>query len=145
MPTSYSVRYKYALRFLCKTFLYTFNDSGDHEQVRRTDFDILKYAIFSDLAPCSSYVNSRFGGTYRLHLQGRTLTEQGTHGTISQKNVTLSDTAVGTSYPVYTDRNLFSAKMKAYVALSRIRSLDPLIVVSGTNESLTVFKLIYKK
>jgi hypothetical protein len=27
-------------------------------------------AIFWNLAPCSPYVNRRFGGTYHLHLQG---------------------------------------------------------------------------
>jgi hypothetical protein len=27
-------------------------------------------AVFWDVAPCRSYVNRRFGGTYRLHLQG---------------------------------------------------------------------------
>jgi hypothetical protein len=26
--------------------------------------------VFWDVAPCRSYVNRRFGGTYRLHLQG---------------------------------------------------------------------------
>jgi hypothetical protein len=31
----------------------------------------LKNAVFWDVAPCSSRVNGRFGGTYRLHLQGR--------------------------------------------------------------------------
>jgi hypothetical protein len=29
-----------------------------------------KKAVFWDVAPCSSGVNRRFGGTYRLHLQG---------------------------------------------------------------------------
>jgi hypothetical protein len=31
----------------------------------------MKNAIFWDVAPCRSSVNRRFGGTYRLHLQGR--------------------------------------------------------------------------
>jgi hypothetical protein len=31
----------------------------------------LKKAVFWDVAPCRSGVNRRFGGTYRLHLQGR--------------------------------------------------------------------------
>jgi hypothetical protein len=31
----------------------------------------MKKAVFWDVAPCSSGVNRRFGGTYRLHLQGR--------------------------------------------------------------------------
>jgi hypothetical protein len=29
----------------------------------------MKNAVFWDVAPCSSCVNRRFGGTYRLHLQ----------------------------------------------------------------------------
>jgi hypothetical protein len=35
-------------------------------------------AIFWDTAPCSPYVNWRFGGTYNLHFQGREATEQET-------------------------------------------------------------------
>jgi hypothetical protein len=31
-----------------------------------------------DIVPCSSYVNRRFGGTYRFHLQGRKSVEQET-------------------------------------------------------------------
>jgi hypothetical protein len=38
----------------------------------------MKNAIFWDMAPCSSCVNRRFGGTYRLHLQGRKIRERGT-------------------------------------------------------------------
>jgi hypothetical protein len=34
-------------------------------------FSFMNVAIFWDLAPCSPYVNRRFGGTYHLHLQGR--------------------------------------------------------------------------
>jgi hypothetical protein len=30
----------------------------------------MKKAVFWDVAPCRSGVNRRFGGTYRLHLQG---------------------------------------------------------------------------
>jgi hypothetical protein len=33
---------------------------------------------FWDLAPCRSCVNRRFGGTYRLYLQGRKIRERGT-------------------------------------------------------------------
>jgi hypothetical protein len=32
---------------------------------------IMKKALFWDLAPCRCGVNRRFGGKYRLHLQGR--------------------------------------------------------------------------
>jgi hypothetical protein len=31
----------------------------------------VKKAVFWDVSPCRSGVNQRFGGTYRLHLQGR--------------------------------------------------------------------------
>jgi hypothetical protein len=30
----------------------------------------MKNAVFWDVAPCIYVVNRRFGGTYRLHLQG---------------------------------------------------------------------------
>jgi hypothetical protein len=30
----------------------------------------LKNVVFWDVAPCRYFVNGRFGGTYRLHLQG---------------------------------------------------------------------------
>jgi hypothetical protein len=30
----------------------------------------MKNAVFWDVAPCKYFVNRRFGGTYRLHLQG---------------------------------------------------------------------------
>jgi hypothetical protein len=39
-------------------------------QTFKTD-NIHKAAVFWDVAPCRSGVNRRFGGTYRLHLQGR--------------------------------------------------------------------------
>jgi hypothetical protein len=38
----------------------------------------MKNAIFWDVASCRSFVNQRFGGTYRLHLQGIKIHEQGT-------------------------------------------------------------------
>jgi hypothetical protein len=31
----------------------------------------MKNAVFWDVAPCGFIINQRFGGTYRLHLQGR--------------------------------------------------------------------------
>jgi hypothetical protein len=37
-----------------------------------------KARFFSDVALCKSYVKRRFGGTYRLHLQGRIIRERGT-------------------------------------------------------------------
>jgi hypothetical protein len=38
----------------------------------------MKIAIFWDIAPCIPYINRRFGGMYRFHLQGRKSTEQET-------------------------------------------------------------------
>jgi hypothetical protein len=38
----------------------------------------MKNAVFCDVAPCRSCVNRRFGGTYRLHVQGRKIRERGT-------------------------------------------------------------------
>jgi hypothetical protein len=38
----------------------------------------MKDAVFWDVAPCRSCVNRHFGGTHRLHLQGRKISERGT-------------------------------------------------------------------
>jgi hypothetical protein len=38
----------------------------------------MKNAVFWDVATSRSCVNRRFGGTYRLHLQGKKICEQGT-------------------------------------------------------------------
>jgi hypothetical protein len=38
----------------------------------------MKNAVFWDVAPCTSCVNRRFGGKYRLHLHGRKIRERGT-------------------------------------------------------------------
>jgi hypothetical protein len=38
----------------------------------------MKNAVFWDVTPCISCVNRRFGGKYRLHLQGRKIRQQGT-------------------------------------------------------------------
>jgi hypothetical protein len=48
----------------------------------------MKNAVFWDVTQCRSCVKRRFGGTYRLHLQGRKISERGTsvsHGATSQK------------------------------------------------------------
>jgi hypothetical protein len=74
-----------------------------------------KYSIFWDITPCSLLkVNRRFGGTCRLHLQGRRisqaeqmrqdprnrrLTFNGLHGATNQKTEFLITTAVRTSNP----------------------------------------------
>jgi hypothetical protein len=39
----------------------------------------MKNAVFWDVAPCISCVKRRFGGTYRLHLQGRKIRVRGTN------------------------------------------------------------------
>jgi hypothetical protein len=74
----------------------------------------MKSIIFWDMTPCSLLsCNRRFGGTYRLHLQGRRnnfskkpaskqnnwLTLNGLHGVISQKLILFITTAVRTSNP----------------------------------------------
>jgi hypothetical protein len=38
----------------------------------------MKDVVFWDVALCRTCVNRRFGGTYRLHLQGRKIRERGT-------------------------------------------------------------------
>jgi hypothetical protein len=40
----------------------------------------MKNAVLWDVAPCRYYVNRRFGGKYRLHLQDRKICERGTVG-----------------------------------------------------------------
>jgi hypothetical protein len=37
---------------------------------------VMKIVIFWDIAPCSPYMNRRFGGTYHFHLQGRKSAER---------------------------------------------------------------------
>jgi hypothetical protein len=39
---------------------------------------VMKIATFWVIAPCSPYMNRSFGGTYRLHLQGRKSAKQET-------------------------------------------------------------------
>jgi hypothetical protein len=39
---------------------------------------VMKIAVFSDVVLCSPYMNRRFGGTYRLNLQGPKSAEQET-------------------------------------------------------------------
>jgi hypothetical protein len=40
------------------------NSSSDYQE----QTNVFSVSIFRDIAPCSPYVNRRFGGTYRLHL-----------------------------------------------------------------------------
>jgi hypothetical protein len=46
----------------------------------------MKNAVFWDMAPCKSCVSRRFGGTHRLHLQGRKVRERGTGVSRCQKS-----------------------------------------------------------
>jgi hypothetical protein len=46
------------------------------QPLRRAGYDAVRAvfmnaAVFWDIAPCSPYVDRRFGGTYHFHLQGR--------------------------------------------------------------------------
>jgi hypothetical protein len=43
----------------------------------------MKNTVFWDEAPCNYCMNRRFGGTYRLHLQGRKIRERGSPATCS--------------------------------------------------------------
>jgi hypothetical protein len=55
------------------------------------------------MTPCSALSGTRrFGGTYRLHLQGRRIVQQTSEqagGVISQKKILFKTTAVKTSNP----------------------------------------------
>jgi hypothetical protein len=67
---------------------------------------LLNVRIFWDIAPCNSYMNKCFGGTYHLYLQGRISAYQetsemsvyiGLHDSIAQKMAKFITTAVRTS------------------------------------------------
>jgi hypothetical protein len=75
--------------------------------------------------PCSPYMNRRFGGTYRLHLQGPKSAEQETsvrarrqvlHGAISQKKDIFITTAVKISNPT----SLFAFVSRVSKSASRL-------------------------
>jgi hypothetical protein len=53
---------------------------SNHVNVRFEVFTavIMKNAVFWDVAPCRSCVNRRFGGIFRLHLEGKKIRERGT-------------------------------------------------------------------
>jgi hypothetical protein len=60
----------------CDLPTYVRNYSKSYEQVDYVKFEIfttvtMNNAVFWDVAQCLSCVNRRFGGKYRLHLQGR--------------------------------------------------------------------------
>jgi hypothetical protein len=92
-----SIRHRLYFEYIHKT---RWNFKWEYEH-----FWSLKNSVFWDVAPCRSCVNWRFGGTYRLHLQGRKIRERGTsvirwlqpHWATSQKTAFL-----------LSDRNGFS-------------------------------------
>jgi hypothetical protein len=86
--------------------------------IRRCLYDLsflMKSVIFWDTTPCSPLCCiRRFGGTYRLHLQGRKISSanqrasrwqavqlNGLHGVISQKMILFITTAMKTSNPTF--------------------------------------------
>jgi hypothetical protein len=69
-------------RGMSLTFFHTFLEPL-WKKKRHISFEVftmvtMKNAIFWDVAPCRSCVNRLFGGTYRLHLQGRKIRGWGT-------------------------------------------------------------------
>jgi hypothetical protein len=58
----------------------------------------MKNAVFWDVAPCRSFVNRRFGGTYSLHLHGRKIRGQGTSVTQSQSYITTDGQSASLSW-----------------------------------------------
>jgi hypothetical protein len=70
---------KYALQRLCISYI----SSYEEQTALLVQFEAFtavtkKNVIFWDVALCRSCVNRRFGGTYRLHLQGRRIRKQWT-------------------------------------------------------------------
>jgi hypothetical protein len=61
-----------------ETLLYFYKTTLCHVRFEVFTTGTIKNAVFSDVAPCRSCVNRRFGGKDRLHLQGRKIRERGT-------------------------------------------------------------------
>jgi hypothetical protein len=65
------------MKELRKGIAYTFTYAGNIDYVTLKTKSIIKSTIFWDITPCSPLnVNRRFGGTYRLHLQGRRISRE---------------------------------------------------------------------
>jgi hypothetical protein len=94
----------------------------------------MKNAVFWDLAPCRSCLNRRFGGTYRLHLQGRKIRERGTSVSrwLKMETIISSETSVHTrstrshipedgilQQPVYSHLELLLINIKFMAAGNR--------------------------
>jgi hypothetical protein len=74
-----SVFWKPALpvRFHCCS-VFSNQELSTDKKLFRFQSKVMENVVFWDVAPCRSCVNRRFGGTYRLHLQGRKIRERGT-------------------------------------------------------------------
>jgi hypothetical protein len=75
----------------------------------------LKNAVFWDVAPCRSYVNRRFGGTYRLHLQGSSETSVYTRST--GRNIPVDALFI---VPAVNTSNLTSWHLSRFASLGNI-------------------------
>jgi hypothetical protein len=67
IPSAYIKKHKFPPLFSCRSDCFVVFTAVT-----------MKNAVFWDVAPSRSCVNRRFGGTYRLHLQGRKIRERGT-------------------------------------------------------------------
>jgi hypothetical protein len=61
--------------------VWTYETMNIRMQIKFEKFEVftavtMKNAVLWDVAQCSSSVNRRFGGTYRLHIQGRKIRER---------------------------------------------------------------------
>jgi hypothetical protein len=54
----------------------------------------MKNAVFWDVAPCRYFVNRRFGGTYRLHLQAHAGSSLVDSYTLKMEVIRFSETSV---------------------------------------------------
>jgi hypothetical protein len=68
----------------------------------------IKNAVFWDMAACRSCANRRFGGTYRLHLQGRNLQAR------NQREQVAADCRLKSAECIYIPHTftLFNMKLK---------------------------------
>jgi hypothetical protein len=120
---------------------------------------VINSIIFWDMTPCSPLsFKHRFGGTYRLHLQGlswrwrryippkRRLKLNGLHGVISQKMILFITTAVKTSIPsVHCNNFLYNICWVTPLGFSiGLRPLPtsekqfPLLLISTNNRILYI-------
>jgi hypothetical protein len=80
----------------------------------------MKNAVFWDVAPCRCYFNRRFGGTYRLHLQGiRNPRERNQREQVAAVCSSLYMCRLGTK-PIETSFNLVEYFCTRYPATSSL-------------------------